>query len=128
MGGVRRHLRPRRGSHDILGTSAEAAGRLIRSGAHLQALLDDLVDFNRSNLGLGINVVPSEVDLGAVCTEEMELLRAAYRLSLCNWMSWGTATDSGTADEYSRCWGIWLRMPSTMERPIRQCASRWTAG
>ena len=49
-----------------------AAGRLIRSGAHLQALLDDLVDFNRTNLGLGISVVPSPVDLGALCAQELE--------------------------------------------------------
>jgi len=55
-----------------------AAGRLIRSGAHLQGLLDDLVDFNRTNLGLGINIVPSEVDLGAICAQEVELLRVAY--------------------------------------------------
>jgi len=58
-----------------------AAGRMIRSGAHLQALLDDLVDYNRTNLGLGINVVPSQVDLGAVCGEELELLRVAYPTS-----------------------------------------------
>jgi signal transduction histidine kinase len=55
-----------------------AAERLIRSGAHLQALLDDLVDFNRTNLGLGINIVRSQVDLGAVCAQELELLRVAY--------------------------------------------------
>jgi signal transduction histidine kinase len=55
-----------------------AAGRLIRSGAHLQALLDDLVDFNRTNLGLGISVVPSPLDLGAICAEELGQLRAAY--------------------------------------------------
>ena len=60
---------------------SDAAGRLIRSGAHLQALLDDLVDFNRTNLGLGINVVPSQVDLGAICAEELELLRVAYPAS-----------------------------------------------
>jgi hypothetical protein len=35
---------------------SEAALRLIRSGASMEALLDDLVDFNRVNLGLGINV------------------------------------------------------------------------
>ena len=58
-----------------------AAGRLIRSGAHLQALLDDLVDFNRTNLGLGISVVPSQGDLGAICAEELEQLRAAYPAS-----------------------------------------------
>jgi len=57
---------------------SDAAGRLIRSGAHLKALLDDLVDFNRTNLGLGLNVVTSQADLGAVCEEELELLRVAY--------------------------------------------------
>ena len=58
-----------------------AAERLIRSGAHLQGLLDDLVDFNRTNLGLGISVVPSQVDLGCICEEELEQLRAAYPAS-----------------------------------------------
>lgn len=55
-----------------------AAARLIRSGAHLQSLLDDLVDFNRTNLGLGISVVPSVVDLGVICGQELEQLRVAY--------------------------------------------------
>ena len=59
-----------------------AAGQLIRSGAHLQALLDDLVDFNRTNLGLGISIVRSPVDLGAICAEEVEQLRGAYPDSL----------------------------------------------
>ena len=35
---------------------SEAAMRLFRSGARMQRLLDDLVEFNRSNLGLGIPV------------------------------------------------------------------------
>jgi signal transduction histidine kinase len=55
-----------------------AAERLIRSGASLKALLDDLVDFNRTNLGVGISIVRSQVDLGAVCADELEQLRAAY--------------------------------------------------
>ena len=55
-----------------------AAGQLIRSGAHLQALLDDLVDFNRTNLGLGLGIARSPVDLALVCTDEIEALRAAY--------------------------------------------------
>jgi signal transduction histidine kinase len=55
-----------------------AAGRLIRSGARLQALLDDLVDFNRANLGLGMSIVPSQVELGAICAQELEQLRVAY--------------------------------------------------
>lgn len=55
-----------------------AAGRLIRSGAHLQALLDDLVDFNRTNLGLGISIVPAPVDLGQLVAQEVEQLSGAY--------------------------------------------------
>jgi signal transduction histidine kinase len=57
---------------------SDAARRLINSGAYLQGLVDDLVDFNRTNLGLGINIVPSQVDLGRISAEEVEQLRAAY--------------------------------------------------
>jgi signal transduction histidine kinase len=55
-----------------------AAARLIRSGASIQALLEDLVDFNRMRLGLGIKVVPSEIDLGAVVADELEQFRGAH--------------------------------------------------
>jgi hypothetical protein len=40
-----------------------AASRLINSGIRMKALLDDLLDFNRTELGLGINIVPANVDL-----------------------------------------------------------------
>lgn len=55
-----------------------AAERLIRSGASMQALLDDLVDFNRTRLGLGINIKPDEVDLAAILADEIEQLRGAH--------------------------------------------------
>lgn len=55
-----------------------SAARLIRSGAAMQALLDDLVDFNRTKLGLGFNVVPSDIDLATVVIDELEQLRGAY--------------------------------------------------
>jgi signal transduction histidine kinase len=57
---------------------SEAAARLITSGASMQALLDDLVDFNRTKLGLGLNVAPSEVDMAAVVANELEQLRGAH--------------------------------------------------
>jgi signal transduction histidine kinase len=66
---------------ELMNAGAEvstAAGRLMRSGAQLQALLDDLVDFNRTNLGLGISIVPSPVDLGALCAQQLEQLGVAY--------------------------------------------------
>lgn len=57
---------------------SEAAGRLIRSGSRIQSLLDDLTEFNRSNLGLGISVAPTPVDLATVLAEELDELRAVY--------------------------------------------------
>lgn len=44
----------------------------------MQALLDDLVDFNRTSLGLGIKVVPSDVDLAVPVADELEQLRGAH--------------------------------------------------
>jgi signal transduction histidine kinase len=59
-------------------TVSAAADRLIRSGARIQALVDDLVDFNRSNLGLGININPSRVDLASAFRDEVDQLRVAH--------------------------------------------------
>jgi signal transduction histidine kinase len=55
-----------------------AAARLIRSGASMQALLDDLVDFNRNNLGVGLRVVRSDIDLATVLADELDQLRGAH--------------------------------------------------
>ena len=57
---------------------SSAAERLIRSGSSMQALLDDLVDFNRTRLGLGLNVVPKPMDLAPAMSDEVEQLRGAY--------------------------------------------------
>ena len=57
---------------------SEAAERLIRSGASMRALLDDLVDFNRSQLGLGMKITSADVDLAQELADEMEQLRGAH--------------------------------------------------
>ena len=57
---------------------SQAAGRLIRSGARMQGLLDDLTEFNRTKLGLGINVSPTQIDLADVLAEELDELRAIH--------------------------------------------------
>jgi signal transduction histidine kinase len=57
---------------------AVAAGVLTRSSAHLQALLDDLVDFNRANLGLGVEITPVDVDLAALCAQQIEQLSVGF--------------------------------------------------
>jgi signal transduction histidine kinase len=56
---------------------SEAASRLINSGHHMQALLDDLLDFNRAKFGLGIDITPSDVDLSQLCASALDQLRAA---------------------------------------------------
>ncbi|RKU00209.1 two-component sensor histidine kinase [Burkholderia sp. Nafp2/4-1b] len=57
---------------------SEAAARLIRSGGRMQALLDDLCDFNRTQLGLGINVVPRHIDLANVIANVVDELQGAH--------------------------------------------------
>jgi signal transduction histidine kinase len=60
------------------GEVSEAAARLIRSGISMQALLDDLTDFNRTNLGVGMRVVPHDMDLAKAADDELDQLRAAH--------------------------------------------------
>jgi signal transduction histidine kinase len=55
-----------------------AAARLIRSGARMQALLDDMLDFSRTKLGLGIRVAPAPADLAALVADELDQLRVAH--------------------------------------------------
>lgn len=56
---------------------SEAASCLIRSGASLKALLDDLADFNRTKLGVGISIAVGEVDVGALFADEVRQHQAA---------------------------------------------------
>ncbi len=55
-----------------------AASRLFRSGASMKALLDDIVDFNRTKMGIGINILPKDADLAALFADELEQLRGAH--------------------------------------------------
>jgi signal transduction histidine kinase len=56
---------------------SKQAERLILGGRRMQSLLDDLLDFSRTSLGMGIRIVRNEADLTAELEEEIELLRAA---------------------------------------------------
>jgi signal transduction histidine kinase len=51
---------------------SEAAASLIRSGSSMKALLDDLLDFNRTNLGLGIKINLGDAELGSLFAEEVK--------------------------------------------------------
>ena len=56
---------------------ATAAQRLIRSGERMRQLLDDLLVFNRAQMGLGFEVRRQEADLAKACRDEIELLQAS---------------------------------------------------
>jgi signal transduction histidine kinase len=55
----------------------EHTARLIRSGERMKTLLDDLLDYSRASLGLGIVLHRTFVDLASACDEEVDLLRSA---------------------------------------------------
>ena len=57
---------------------SEAATRLVNSGGRMKGLLDELVEFNRANLGLGLRVSPTNVDLADLFADELQELRAVY--------------------------------------------------
>ena len=57
---------------------SEAASRLINSGGRMKGLLDDLIEFNRIKLGLGIIVHPAHFDVADLFADELEELRAAH--------------------------------------------------
>lgn len=57
---------------------SEAATSLTHSGVAMKSLLDDLVDFSRRKLGLGIGINIAPVDLGELCANEVRLHRAAH--------------------------------------------------
>jgi signal transduction histidine kinase len=57
---------------------SEGASRLVRSGARMRSLLDDLLDFNRTQLGLGINIVATDVNVADLFADELSQLRVAH--------------------------------------------------
>jgi signal transduction histidine kinase len=55
-----------------------AASRLIRSGASMKALLDDLVDFSRTKLGLGIDIALTSSDPATLFADELDQIQGAH--------------------------------------------------
>lgn len=56
---------------------SEHTQKLLRGGERMRRLLDDLLDYNRTSLHIGVRVDREPVDLAKVCGEEIEVLRAA---------------------------------------------------
>ena len=53
------------------------SSRITRSGQRMRNLLDELLDFSRASLDMGIGIQRAPVDLAVACEEEMEVLRSA---------------------------------------------------
>jgi signal transduction histidine kinase len=71
--------------------------RLVRSGERMKCLLDDLLDYNRAALDIGIRVIPEPVpDLAKVCNEEIVLLRTALPTATIEFVAHGVT--QGTWD------------------------------
>lgn len=51
--------------------------RIIRSGRRMSRLLDDLLDYSRTSLGMGIRIARTQGDLQEAVHEEIDLLREA---------------------------------------------------
>lgn len=71
--------------------------KLMRSGERMRQLLDDLLDYNRTSLDIGIRVTPEPVDLATVCRQEIELLRAALPASTIEFATEGVTLGSWDA-------------------------------
>lgn len=50
---------------------------LMRSGRRMSSLLDTLLEYNKSTLGIGLHLQRGQVDLAAECTQELEILATA---------------------------------------------------
>jgi signal transduction histidine kinase len=57
---------------------SRAADRLITSGARMQQLVDDLLDFNRLQLGLRMRITTAASELEAIARQEIQEVRAAF--------------------------------------------------
>ena len=54
------------------------ARRLVMSGERMSTLLDDLLDFSRSSLGVGLRITRRNADLAQELHEEIDMLRMAW--------------------------------------------------
>lgn len=59
------------------GDVANSAKTMLRNGRHMRTLLDTLLEYSRSELGMGMALHRSQLDLALLCQEEVDLLRTA---------------------------------------------------
>jgi len=60
------------------GRETKVTTRLMHSGERMRELLDDLLDYNRTSVGVGIPVRRTTCDLREICSEELALRRTVH--------------------------------------------------
>ncbi len=60
------------------GAHLKAVARIMRSGATLRKMVDDLLDFTQTALGLALPVAPVQIDVSELCREVVEELTALH--------------------------------------------------
>ncbi|MEQ1903598.1 MAG: sensor histidine kinase [Pirellulaceae bacterium] len=78
------------------GVEVSTAVSLLTDASHeMMSLLDDMVDLNRTMLGLGITIAPTDIDMATVFAGELELLRGAHP---------GCQLDLDVSGDTHGCW------------------------
>jgi signal transduction histidine kinase len=74
--------------------ASQHATRLMRSGQRMKELLDDLLDYSRTSLELGIPVAPRQCDLAEACKDEIDLLRVTWPEATIEFVARGSTTGA----------------------------------
>lgn len=82
-----------------------AIGRLKRSGGRMKELLDELLDYNRVTLNLGLAIRRATCDLAAACLEEIELRRSAHPGHVIAWSASGPTEGPWDASRVQQALG-----------------------
>lgn len=65
-------------TRETSGAALNHAVSVLRNSRRLAVLLDSLLEYNKSALGVGMEITRETVDLGAQCQEEIQMLRSAF--------------------------------------------------
>lgn len=96
----------------------QQTSRLIRSGERMKGLLDDLLDYSRFSLGVGIDMERVAVDLASACREEIDILRSAWPQHTISFEATGHTLGSFDAS----------RIREALSNLVNNAASHGTAG
>lgn len=83
----------------------ENTAMLSRGVKRLTSLLDSLLKYNRSSMGVGMHIQKDAVDLADACADEVELLRAAHPQAQIDFLAVGDTTGEFDASRVREALG-----------------------